>query len=157
MKTAQEWFDAYGVSHQNGTNKLIHWICIPLIIFSLLGMLMSIPLPFGSFSLFFNFASLFLLLALMFYLRLSFSLFFGFLVLGSLIIFIDFKIFTLLNFDGATMSLLSLGVFVLAWIGQFIGHKIEGAKPSFFEDLQYLLIGPAWLIHFIYKKVGIKI
>ena len=157
MKTAQEWFDAYGVSHQNATNKLIHWVCIPLIIFSLLGMLMSIPLPFGNYSLFFNFASLFLLLALVFYLRLSFTLFFGFLVLGSFIIFLDYKIFTLLNFDGAKMSLLSLGVFVLAWIGQFIGHKIEGAKPSFFEDLQYLLIGPAWLIHFIYKKVGIKI
>ena len=34
---------------------------------------------------------------------------------------------------------------MIAWIGQFIGHKIEGAKPSFFEDLQFLLIGPAWV------------
>jgi uncharacterized membrane protein YGL010W len=49
----------------------------------------------------------------------------------------------------------SIGIFVMAWIGQFIGHKIEGAKPSFIEDLQYLMIGPAWLLHFIYKKIGI--
>ena len=46
--------------------------------------------------------------------------------------------------------------FIIAWVGQFIGHKIEGQKPSFFEDLQFLLIGPAWLISFIYKKIGIK-
>jgi len=48
-----------------------------------------------------------------------------------------------------------LGLFVLAWIGQFIGHKIEGKKPSFFKDVVFLLIGPAWLLHFIYKKLDI--
>ena len=52
---------------------------------------------------------------------------------------------------------LSLAIFITAWIGQFIGHKIEGKKPSFFEDLQFLLIGPAWLLSFIYKKMGIKL
>ena len=46
-------------------------------------------------------------------------------------------------------------VFVLAWIGQFIGHKIEGKKPSFMKDLQFLLVGPMWLMHFVYKKAGI--
>ena len=51
---------------------------------------------------------------------------------------------------------LSLAIFVVAWIGQFIGHKIEGKKPSFFEDIQFLLIGPAWLLSFIYNKFGIK-
>jgi uncharacterized membrane protein YGL010W len=47
-----------------------------------------------------------------------------------------------------------LVLFVLAWIGQFVGHKIEGKKPSFFQDVVFLLIGPAWLLHFIYKKAG---
>ena len=47
-------------------------------------------------------------------------------------------------------------IFIIAWVGQFIGHKIEGQKPSFFEDIQFLLIGPAWIISFIYKKMGIK-
>ena len=50
----------------------------------------------------------------------------------------------------------SIIVFVLAWIGQFYGHKIEGIKPSFFEDLQFLMIGPAWLMSFIYNKFGIR-
>jgi len=57
--------------------------------------------------------------------------------------------------DAGQLALVSLGIFVIAWIGQFIGHKIEGKKPSFLEDLQFLLIGPAWLLHFIYKKLGI--
>ena len=50
-----------------------------------------------------------------------------------------------------------LSIFIIAWIGQFIGHKIEGKKPAFFKDLQFLLIGPLWLLSFIYKKLNIKI
>jgi uncharacterized membrane protein YGL010W len=51
--------------------------------------------------------------------------------------------------------LVSIAIFVLAWIGQFIGHNIEGKKPSFFKDLQFLLIGPAWLLHFALKSMGL--
>lgn len=47
--------------------------------------------------------------------------------------------------------LLSVIVFVIAWIGQFVGHQIEGKKPSFFKDLQFLLIGPLWLLAFVYR------
>ena len=50
----------------------------------------------------------------------------------------------------------SLIIFIIAWIGQFIGHKIEGKKPSFFQDIQFLLIGPAWLIGFIYRRFNIR-
>ncbi len=157
MKTAQEWFDAYGESHQNGTNKLIHWICIPLIIFSLFGMLMAIPLPESLFGLYFNAAGFVLFFSLVFYLRLSFSLFAGFFIVGSLLLLVNYKLFQAIGMDNGEMALISLGIFILAWIGQFVGHKIEGAKPSFFEDLQFLMIGPAWLLQFIYKKFGIKI
>ena len=52
---------------------------------------------------------------------------------------------------------LSMLIFIFACIGQFIGHKIEGQKPSFFEDIQFLLIGPAWLLSFIYKKLGVPL
>ena len=50
----------------------------------------------------------------------------------------------------------SLIIFIVSWIGQFIGHKIEGKKPSFFQDIQFLLIGPLWLLSFVYNKIGIK-
>ena len=60
-------------------------------------------------------------------------------------------------FDYQILLKYYLIAFIIAWIGQFIGHKIEGKKPSFFEDIQFLLIGPAWLISFIYKKLNIRI
>lgn len=157
MRTAEQWFKDYGVSHQNKTNKLIHWFCIPLIVFSLLGLLMAIPVPVIDFNIYINFASLFLIIALLFYIRLSFSLFIGFFIVGGLMVVGNYYLFETLSFNKTYMSLVSLAIFVVAWIGQFIGHKIEGEKPSFFEDLQFLLIGPAWLLQFIYKKLGIKI
>lgn len=156
MRTAQEWLDAYGESHQNATNKLIHWVCVPAIMFSIFGLLMSIPFPFTEISLLFNWASIFLALALLFYMRLSLPLFFGFIVVGGLMLWGNYAILNMVGFNQATLAIISVVIFVVAWIGQFIGHKIEGAKPSFFEDLQFLLIGPMWLLHFIYKKVGIS-
>ena len=56
---------------------------------------------------------------------------------------------------GSNTLWVAAAVFVLAWIGQFIGHAIEGRKPSFLEDVKFLLVGPAWLLHFIYRRVGI--
>jgi len=49
---------------------------------------------------------------------------------------------------------LALGVFVIAWILQFIGHAVEGKRPSFFTDVRFLLIGPAWLLAFLYRALG---
>jgi uncharacterized membrane protein YGL010W len=62
----------------------------------------------------------------------------------------------LLTLLGSNVLLAAAAVFVVAWIGQFIGHAIEGKKPSFFEDVKFLLIGPAWLLHFVYRKAGIR-
>jgi len=156
----QEWFDAYGVSHQNETNKLIHWICVPSIFFSVLGLLACIPSDFVAqyfperVAPFVHFGTLVVLLGLIFFIRLSWTI-----SLGMLALSVAFLLGqnALLHSDIAPLWLVNLVIFVVAWIGQFIGHKIEGAKPSFFEDLQYLMIGPAWLIHFIYKRIGVPI
>ena len=51
---------------------------------------------------------------------------------------------------------LAIGVFVVAWIGQFVGHHIEGRRPSFLTDLTYLLIGPIWVLNKLYRKLGWK-
>ena len=56
---------------------------------------------------------------------------------------------------GTTQLLyLAAGVFVVAWIAQFVGHRLEGRKPSFLTDLTYLLIGPAWVLAKLYRKLG---
>jgi len=153
MKTLQQWFDEYAVSHQHKTNQTIHYICVPAIFFSIVGMLMSIPStsianltqinnPFLE-----NWATPVLLLLLIFYIRLSFSTF---------VRMMTFSIACLIgNYFLSNVSPLlytSLTIFVVAWIGQFYGHKLEGKKPSFFKDLQFLLIGPAWVFEKLLRK-----
>jgi len=155
MRLIDKFLDQYGESHQNVTNKLIHWLCVPAIIFSLAGMLFSIPFPLAEKSLFLNWTTIAFLLSIIYYLRLSFPLAVGFTLIVFLVLWGNFALFTLL---GSSLYLFyaSLAIFVIAWIGQFIGHEIEGKKPSFLTDLRFLLIGPAWLLHFIYKKLGIN-
>ncbi len=159
MRTTAQWLAEYGESHQHGTNKLIHWICVPLIMFSLIGLLWSIPagalqslFP-QSIAEFVNWGTLFLVLALLFYLRLSFAMFLGMLCIGTIMAVGNY----LLSRNTALpLWAVSLIIFAGAWVGQFIGHKIEGKKPSFLKDVQFLLIGPAWLLSFVYKKLGIS-
>jgi uncharacterized membrane protein YGL010W len=150
MKTTQQWLDEYGESHRNKTNKAVHWVCVPAIMYSLIGLLVSAP--FAEKSLVANWASVAYVFALLFYLRLSFNLFLGFAVIMGLMIYTNWLVFS----SGANLPLISIIIFTAAWIGQFWGHKIEGKKPSFLKDLQFLLIGPAWLLHFVYQKLGIK-
>ncbi len=154
-KTMQWYLDKYGESHQNDTNKLIHWICVPAIMFSLLGLIYAIPFPVER-GLFTNWAAVFLALALLYYLRLSVPMFLGFIVIVGLMLWGNNAIYEAVGRDAGQLALISLIIFAVAWVGQFVGHKIEGKKPSFLEDVQFLLIGPAWLLHFIYKKVGIR-
>ena len=161
MKTIDEWLDEYGESHQNKTNKKIHWICVPVIMFTVFGLLWSIPHGyFASMALFpepvnsfFNWATIFLLVVTLFYLRMSKVMFVGMFLIGTAMLL---GTYFLAKANLAPLWAISIAIFVVAWIGQFIGHKIEGKKPSFFKDVQFLLIGPAWLLSFIYKKVGIR-
>jgi uncharacterized membrane protein YGL010W len=81
---------------------------------------------------------------------------FGFVVIGSLMLWGIYALYGVADYRAGSLAIYAVIIFVVAWIGQFIGHKIEGKKPSFLEDVQYLLIGPAWLMHFIFKKVGIS-
>jgi len=155
MKTLDWLLNKYGESHLNTTNKLIHWICVPSIVFSLVGLLKSIPFLVSR-DMFLNWAGFVLIGALVYYLRLSISMFLGFCVISFLVLWCNHKIFLAMDRSYGGLALFSILLFTIAWIGQFIGHKIEGKKPSFLEDIQFLLIGPAWLLHFIYTKLGIR-
>ncbi|MEC5145488.1 Mpo1-like protein [Chitinophaga sp. 212800010-3] len=153
MKTIQQWLDDYGTSHRNPTNKLIHWICVPAIFFSIVGFLYAIPLPLPGIHAYISVAHVALVLLILYYARLSPSLAGGMLLIGIICLWL----WNLIAATPIVIWQLALAIFVLAWIGQFIGHKIEGAKPSFFKDLQFLLIGPAWLLSFIYRRAGIRL
>ncbi|MBM78772.1 MAG: hypothetical protein CL846_09845 [Crocinitomicaceae bacterium] len=156
MKKIDALLDEYGESHQNKTNKLIHWICVPLIYFSIVGLVRAIPFDLlSNFSIdknYLNWASISIVLVMIYYLTMSFQLTIGMSLFSILCLFICNKIILL----QLSILWISVIVFIVAWIFQFIGHNIEGKKPSFLRDLQFLLIGPAWLMHFIYKKLNIK-
>ncbi len=147
MKSLQDWFDEYAVSHQHPINKKIHYVCVPAIFFSIVGLLMSIPnaslisITGISNALYVNWAVIALIVIMFFYLRLSLSMSLKFFVFSVGCILINHWIGTQVS-----LGLFSLTVFIIAWAGQFYGHKLEGAKPSFLQDLQFLLIGPAWVI-----------
>jgi uncharacterized membrane protein YGL010W len=152
MKTIDVWLNEYGESHQNPTNKLVHWICVPAIFFSVVGLLYSIKLPvFIAEGLQLNLAMVILALVTVYYIRLSVTLAVGLILFEGICLLLAQQI----ENQGWVLWQVCLGIFVIAWIGQFWGHKVEGKKPSFFKDLQFLMIGPAWLMHFIYKKAGI--
>ncbi len=152
MRTAEEWFTSYSRDHQNPTNRAIHWVCVPCILWAAIAALWTIPVPsaLGAPGLW---SWLAMTGALIFYIRMS-------RVLGLLML----ALFALLGVLTAAlywalgpMALLGLavGVFVLAWVGQFIGHYFEGRRPSFLTDLSYLMVGPAWLMSKLMRRAGI--
>jgi uncharacterized membrane protein YGL010W len=154
------YFDKYAESHQNPTNKLIHWICVPLIVFSLFGLVWAIPFPYikflGSWNGFVNWASFLLAFSIYYYYRLSPVLSYFMLLILFAFSYGVIRLEDVQKAGGPAVWLVCAIIFVASWIGQFIGHKIEGKKPSFFDDLRFLLIGPIWLLHFILKKYSIR-
>ena len=128
----------YAESHRNPVNELTHFVCIPAIVFSLLGILWAIhPVV----------ALAVVAAALVYYTRLSRPFALGMAGMAAVML----GLLTML--PEGTVLVTSIGVFVLAWIGQFIGHHIEGKKPSFFDDLRFLLIGPLFVLSFLYRRM----
>lgn len=130
----------YGESHRNSTNELIHFIAIPLIMLSLVGMMYAAH-PWVAY--------VFIAASMVYYARLS-MVFFITMAAGSVLFL------TLVHAMGEQRLNISIGIFVVAWIFQFIGHKIEGKKPSFFEDIQYLWVGPLFVLSKLFEKLGVR-
>jgi uncharacterized membrane protein YGL010W len=154
MRTVTDWLGEYGTSHKNPVNELLHWICVPLIVLTVFGLLWSLPVPelLSSISPWLNWATVLAGAALLYYAALSPALAAGVLVAFTLLLFVTQWLATL----PWPLWLTSLTIFVAAWIGQFIGHAIEGKRPSFFKDLQFLLIGPLWLLAAAYRRIGLS-
>ncbi|WP_373921675.1 Mpo1 family 2-hydroxy fatty acid dioxygenase [Undibacterium cyanobacteriorum] len=131
----------YAESHRNPTNEKIHFVCVPVIVWTVLGLVWSIH-PWAAYA--------GAALALIYYVTLSIPFAFGMTVMASIMLLI------LQNIPQAYVLPTAGAVFVIAWIGQFIGHKIEGKKPSFFEDVRYLLIGPLFVLSFLYRRLNIR-
>lgn len=154
-KSAHAWFAEYGESHQHHTNELIHRVCVPVIFFCVLAFVWSIPVPieWQERLPWFNWVLVAIGGAALFYVWLSPA------ISAGMLFFMALCYTTLVMLELAApwpVWKIAVVAFVIAWIGQFIGHKIEGKKPSFFQDVLFLLIGPAWLMSRVYRAIGQK-
>jgi uncharacterized membrane protein YGL010W len=131
----------YGESHRNPRNSAIHCVAIPLIMVSLVGLMYAMH-PWVAYA--------FLLASMVYYARLGSPVFLASMAAISLLGV------ALVQSLGSYVLPVSVVVFVLAWVAQFVGHRIEGRKPSFFEDLQYLWVGPLFVLAKLYGKLGIR-
>jgi uncharacterized membrane protein YGL010W len=145
------YLDQYSADHRNATNQWIHLLCVPAIVWSVTALLWTIPVP--SFLQPGAIAAFAMVAALAWYLRLSRKLFVGILVAFVLFGAIDAWIAN--NYGMHALLGSAIGVFVVAWIGQFIGHIYEGHRPSFFTDLVFLLVGPLWTLRKLYQRLGL--
>lgn len=152
-REVDRWLGNYAEDHRNPTNVLIHWICVPAILWTVVAALWVVPVPslLGRPGLWAGVAMFF---ATAFYLRLSRTL-----GLAMFAVFVVFGLITELLYrqlGPASLLYLAIGIFVVAWIAQFVGHHVEGRRPSFLTDLAYLLIGPAWIVSKLLRKAGIR-
>ena len=151
MKSLVEQMSVYAAYHRNPVNKTIHRIAVPIIVLDVLGFLHVLPI--GAVASWLPSVSWFVVAAaLVFYARLSSAL-----ALGMALLVLP----SMAGLDAALAALGALAfpalvaVFVITWTAQFIGHALEGEKPSFFADAQFLLIGPLWLLADAYRRLGV--
>jgi len=152
MRSIHDWFGNYSADHQNPTNRLIHWICVPAILWAVVALLWLIPVP-ASIGRPGFWCGLIMVAALSFYWRLSRPLGAAMIAFFIVLALLTEALYRALGPQHLLWA--AIAVFVVAWIGQFIGHKIEGGRPSFFTDLAYLLIGPAWLMGKLMRRLGV--
>jgi uncharacterized membrane protein YGL010W len=153
MRSMQSWLDGYSADHRNRVNQVIHWICVPPIVWTVVALLWTVPVPSawlkpGAWAVFA------MVLAFAWYWKHSHRLGGALLVAFVVLALITAWLFDLLG--PVRLRWAALAVFVLAWIGQFVGHKFEGHRPSFLTDLSYLLVGPAWLMEKFLRRLGFK-
>lgn len=139
-RTVDVLLDKYAESHRNPINEWIHFVCVPVIMWTVLGLIWALhPVL----------ALLAALLALGYYCSLSIPFALGMSLMAAAMLGLLYLL------PAAMLMPSALGLFIVAWIFQFIGHKIEGKKPSFFDDLRFLLIGPLFVLGFLYRRLNI--
>jgi uncharacterized membrane protein YGL010W len=131
----------YGESHRNPTNEAIHMVAIPAIMLSIVGLLFALH-PWVAYA--------FVAASLVYYATLRSPAFLVTMIGGTAILL------AAIHAMGDLVLPVSAAIFVVAWVFQFIGHEVEGKKPSFFEDIQYLWVGPLFVLSRLFLRLGIR-
>jgi hypothetical protein len=147
------WFEEYGRGRDHPVNRALQWLCIPLIVIGLVGMLWSLPVPqaFTDISPLLNWGTAFLMASTVYYFILSFSLALGILPFVAAVVFVV----AWLEMLHWPLWSISAALFVAAWTGRWAGCVLEGERAPLWRDLQLVMIGPVWLLAACYRRAGI--
>ncbi len=148
----------YDIFHQKPVNRIFNYICIPVIMFSVLGFIWSLPFPqlkfLGVYNGYLNWASFVIAFSIYYYMRLSPIMSY---ILLLFVFAITFGITQLQAVDkGYLLPQVCIFLFVTANVIQFVGYRIEGKKPTFSDEFKFILTAPLWLLSLVMKKFGIK-
>ena len=153
MTDIDNWLIEYEKSHVTNHNPLAYWMAIPMIIVGFSGLLWSLPIPaeFKNISSLLNWGSAFLMVTTIYYFIISLSLAIGLLpfLLGLSAIQIS-----LVN-TGLPALEISIGLLTVGIVGLAISR--QGSAAAIAQDLQLVMIGPAWLLSILYKRFEIPI
>ena len=156
MTETLSWLERYGRNHQQLTWPFVYWAAVPMVVIGGVGVLWSLPVPaaFYEISPLLNWGSAFLMAAVVYYFIISLPLAIGLLpfVLG-----VAFVQMWLAQSGYAPMQAAS-GLLLAGTIGLWLGHRNTtglSALREVIEDLQTIMIGPAWLLSLIYRRLRI--
>ncbi|MCY1339252.1 hypothetical protein D9M69_251300 [compost metagenome] len=151
MKTLVDQLGQYAEYHRDRRNIATHFVGIPLIVVAV-AVLLSRP-GFEAFGLWLSPAALVSLVSALYYFRLDLR--FG-LVMAALL-WLSLWVGAALAVQGtATWLGAGLGMFVVGWVIQFVGHYYEGRKPAFVDDLTGLIIGPLFVVAELAFLLGLR-
>ncbi|WP_168379642.1 DUF962 domain-containing protein [Acinetobacter cumulans] len=141
MSKLERLLSQYAAYHLDRKNVLTHFVGIPLIVFSIMCLTARVGLMISGFEL--TLALLLIIASVIYYLSLD--------KIFGLIMLLVFAVTYPLALMIAKMSLMSwliwsVGIFVVGWIIQFIGHYYEKKKPAFMDDVIGLAIGPLFVL-----------
>jgi len=160
LRPVEVYFNRLNASHQHPTNRLLHFICVPLMLLGILGIAWAIPFPYikflGQYNGMFNCASFFIAFSVYYTLKLSPNLSYTMLLVLFVLSYGVSKLAAWEIAGGPPLIWVSTGILAVAWLGQYIGGNLEGNKRSFDDDKQLVLYTPIWVLHFLAKKIGLK-
>ena len=153
MTDADSWLLRYEQGHSNLKNPVVYWTSVPLVVVGFVGVLWYLPIPveFFEISPFLNWGSAFLMATTIYYFIISVSIAIGMLPfmlgLASLQIWLT----------GSALPALGVSVGLLASgsAGLWLGRRGAGGLGALLQDLQLMMIGPAWLLSVLYRRFGI--
>jgi uncharacterized membrane protein YGL010W len=147
------WLARYEQSHQSLRNPVVYWASIPMVVLGLTGLLWTLPVPveFQEISPLLNWGSAFLMVTAIYYFIISLSLAIG--LLPFLLGLASIQMW--LTTSGFSALAISVGLLVAGTVGLALGRG--GALGPLVQDLQLIMIGPAWLLSVLFRRFGIPI